>query len=146
VGLDIVWPRYSSLTPGWFLFLSDLSWTAIMVYFFIAAMSSYRFVFYRKPTPYPQIFDALFASLQLCWVVTIVFWSVLSEIYFMQTTASDRFLAMFPHTFNLIFVVADLVLSCSPISVYGWIYPLMATFLYTLACVIARQIYGQWVI
>lgn len=111
----------------WFKFLTHWSWLGIIFYYTVAATLS---VLELKNIAYSKwldiSFDALFAMAITCvWIVSVGFWGLLNKQFMNASTALGKFDSLNPHLFNLILMLAEIMLSRTILSPYAFLYPLL---------------------
>lgn len=68
-----------------------------------------------------QIHDILLSTVMaIPWVVTVGFWILLSDMYTRRTTSLGKFDALNPHSFNLVMILIEIILSKSLTLKFGF--------------------------
>lgn len=66
----------------------------------------------------------------LPWVVSLGYWLLLRNQFIDETTLEDHFFSFVPHATNILITLIELFLSQNKLSKLGWVYPVIALYLY----------------
>jgi hypothetical protein len=137
--MHFVW-SISNVGGDWFRFLTNLSWIGLLIHFALAAATSvYALHSVPMSTKFNAVFDAFFAcAISIPWIVTIGYWGLLLSLYTSKTNDVDRFLSLDPHAINMVLMLFELIFSRNPVFVWGFLWPLLAIYLYAALCVLLR--------
>jgi hypothetical protein len=128
--------------PVQFLFFTNLCWIGIIVYQLLVIRYS---LLPNPPTYYTRLIRILFACCTtLALIVTIVFWSMLSGAIEQQDGGFQVFLLLNTHTFNLVYVLFELIATRQRFEGRDYIWPCMCMLLYVPYVGIWFGISGKW--
>lgn len=102
----ITW-RIARAKSHYFYFLTNWNWLINLLYFSIVVLLT------TKPSPKPYTKNLVFkyfysSSVCLSWIVTIVYWALLSEELFTDISVELKIVGTLSHILNIVFPMIDL--------------------------------------
>ncbi|KAI8914550.1 hypothetical protein EDD86DRAFT_199560 [Gorgonomyces haynaldii] len=113
-------------TPDYLRFLTNWSWIGLICYFGSAMVRS--LVPRLKPTLTHRIL--LCCACTIPWAVTLTFWLFLRSIFTSKTETLGQINSFVPHTFNILLMLCEMLVSRETLPAFGFIWPVLAVMLY----------------
>ncbi|KAI8905163.1 hypothetical protein EDD86DRAFT_249365 [Gorgonomyces haynaldii] len=127
----------------YFRFFTNLNWAAISIYLLLVVFASLTHVLGdRMPiklsyTSAPLLYDFMFVNVTcLSWIVSIVYWALLTQYLFSDIPTYYRVVSAGPHTLNWLGMMFELVFTKMTMEKWMVTLPLVSMFLYLFYVVV----------
>lgn len=127
-------------------FLTNFSWVGIIIHEVSSIIMTFNQLKLQKPSKYLWAYDALFSTVAtLPWIVSMTFWTFLNDKFLRKVTLEDRFLCANPHISNIIILLFELLVTRIPMSMIGFIWPVIVVYLYAIYSIVLKFDYKfEW--
>jgi hypothetical protein len=133
---------------SWFEFLTHWSWLGLMFYFTTAILIIILELRQYSSKLLFGIYDKLFAmAITFPWFVTIVFWVLLRHVFTERSDSLGKFDIVNPHSFNLVMIIIEIILSRWIPSLYDVVYPIIALYMiFLISEYCTRSLYAFFIL